>query len=121
MNLRKTLGDRAENSACRFLRQHGLQLITANYRCKRGEIDLVMRDGDSLVFVEVRYRRRADFGHPAETVTRSKRARILHCASCYLQQHRAWNEATRFDVVCIEGSATGPHIEWLRNAFSAEH
>lgn len=120
MNLRKTLGDLAEHSACRFLRRHGLDFITANYRCKRGEIDLVMRDGDSLVFVEVRYRRRADFGHAAETVSRSKRARIVHCASCYLSRHRAWNEAVRFDVVCIEGSTDEAQIEWLKNAFSAD-
>jgi putative endonuclease len=121
MNLRKTLGDRAEHSACRYLRRHGLEFITANYRCRRGEIDLVMRDGDSLVFVEVRYRRRADFGHAAETVSSTKRARIVRCARCYLSQHRAWNEATRFDVVCIEGSPDNAQIEWLKNAFGAEY
>ncbi|MDT8388224.1 MAG: YraN family protein [Thiogranum sp.] len=119
MNLRKTLGDNAERSACRFLCRHGLELITANYRCRRGELDLIMRDGDSLVFVEVRYRRSAEFGHASETISRTKQARIIHCARCYLSRYKAWNEAARFDVVCIEGRSGEEQIEWLKNAFGA--
>ena len=119
MNLRKMLGERAENRACRFLRDHGLQLLASNYRCRRGEIDLVMRDGDSLVFVEVRYRQRSDYGHATETVSRGKQARIIHCARCYLSQHRAWNEAARFDVVSIEGNIAAGHLEWIKDAFAA--
>ena len=120
MNLRKMLGDHAEKSACQFLRRHGLAFVTGNYRCRRGEIDLVMRDRDSLVFVEVRDRRHTDFGRAAETISAAKRARIIHCARCYMSHHRAWNMPARFDVVCIEGDTTDTHIEWLKNAFMAD-
>jgi putative endonuclease len=114
---RKTTGDHAEQLACSFLQQQGLHLITRNYRCRRGEIDLIMRHGDSLVFVEVRYRRRSAFGTPAETVSSGKQAHIIHCANCYLTQKRAWNEPARFDVVCVAGSLQPRRIEWLQNAF----
>jgi putative endonuclease len=114
---RKATGDSAEQLACGFLQRQGLRLLTRNYRCRRGEIDIVMRHGDSLVFVEVRYRRRTAFGSAAETVSTTKQARIIHCANCYLAQHRAWNEPARFDVVCIEGSVQQRRIEWLQNAF----
>ena len=118
---RKETGDRAERLACVFLTRRGLQLVTRNYRCRRGEIDIVMRDGDSLVFVEVRYRRKAAFGGAAESVSSAKQARIIHCAKCYMMQHRAWNEPARFDVVCIEGAAPRPRIAWIPSAFCPEY
>jgi putative endonuclease len=114
---RKAAGDRAEERACCYLRRQGLELLDRNYRCRRGEIDLVMRDGDSLVFVEVRYRRQTAFGRAAETVSTAKQARITRCAHCYITQHRAWNEPARFDVVCIEGDPAWGAIQWLRDAF----
>jgi len=116
---RKQSGDRAETLACHYLERRGLRLLTRNFHCRRGEIDLVMHDGDSLVFVEVRYRRQTRFGLPAETVSRDKQARIIHCASYWLTLHRGWNEAVRFDVVAIAGSPDEPSIEWLTNAFQA--
>jgi putative endonuclease len=117
MNRRKATGDRAEDIARRFLEQQGLVLLARNFRCRRGEIDLVMRDKDSLVFVEVRYRQQIRFGHAAETVSRSKQGRIILCARHYLHQARAWNEPARFDVVSIEGNPDEIHIDWLRDAF----
>ena len=117
---RNTKGERAEQLACSFLQQHGLQLITRNYRCRGGEIDLVMRHRDSLVFVEVRYRQHTAFGTPAETVSTRKQARIIHCAHCYLTQQRAWNQAARFDVVCIAGELQRHRIEWLQDAFGLD-
>ena len=113
----KSTGDRAEALACRYLTQQGLRLLDRNYRCRRGEIDLVMRDGDSLVFVEVRYRRQTAFGRAAETVSVAKQARIVRCAHCYITQHRAWNEPARFDVVCIEGDLGWDAVQWLPDAF----
>ena len=114
---RKRIGHRAESLACGYLKRRGLRLLSRNFRCRRGEIDLIMQDGDSLVFVEVRYRHRTAFGTAAETVSTSKQARIIHCANCYLARYRAWNEPARFDVVCIEGGASQRRIEWLQNAF----
>lgn len=120
MTTKKT-GDAAEVLACRFLLDKGLQLLQRNYRCKRGEIDLIMKDcQDILVFVEVRYRRRTHFGRAFETVDRNKRKRIAYCALCYLSRQRALNQNARFDVVAIEGDAGHERITWLRNAFEVE-
>jgi len=76
-----------------------------------------MQDGDSLVFVEVRYRKQAHFGHAAETVSRIKQTRIIHCARYYMNIHHSWNEPARFDVVSIEGKPDEMKIEWLPDAF----
>ncbi len=116
MTQRET-GIRAERLACSFLQQRGLRLLTRNFHCRGGEIDLVMRHRDALVFVEVRYRRRSNYGSAAETVARSKQVRIIRCAQYYMHRHHAWNVAARFDVVCIDGEANAPEIHWLQDAF----
>ncbi|KOR29333.1 hypothetical protein TI03_02550 [Achromatium sp. WMS1] len=114
-NTKSTLaiGANKENLACSYLQAHGLQLIARNVRYRSGELDLVMRDGDYLVFVEVRYRRNSQFGSPAETVVKKKQQRILKAASCYLQQHPSYL-ACRFDILAITGIGS---IEWLQDAF----
>lgn len=111
-------GAAAERLARVYLGQRGLRPLDANYRCRAGEIDLVMRDGNTLVFVEVRYRRSEAFGSAAETVAVPKQRRIIKTASRYLQQHPRWaNDRCRFDVVAISGDAGQADIEWIRNAF----
>lgn len=117
---RKATGDRAEGLVCRYLEQRGLVLLERNYRCRGGEIDLIMCEGDTLVFIEVRYRRSTAFGRAAETVSASKRSRLVQCAGRYLTQHRAWHRPARFDVVCIEGELRREGIDWLRDAFRAD-
>lgn len=102
--------------ACTYLEHAGLKLVTRNYRCPQGEIDLVMNDHDTLVFVEVRYRRSNAFGTPAETVDRRKQARLQAAASHYLLTQRA-DRACRFDVIAVSGRDA--RIEWLRDAFGA--
>ena len=118
---RKRIGNHAESLACRYLRRHGLRLLKRNFRCQRGEIDLIMQDGDSLVFVEVRYRKLTHFGHPTETVSRIKQTRIIHCARYYMHIHQSWNEPVRFDVISIEGQAEAMKIEWLTDAFQPDN
>lgn len=108
-------GAQAEDHACAHLERAGLRLLARNYRCPQGEIDLVMDDRDTLVFVEVRYRRSSAYGTPAETVDRRKRARLQAAAEHYLLTHNA-NRACRFDVVAVSGHDA--RIEWLREAFS---
>lgn len=108
-------GAQAENLACAHLEGSGLKLITRNYRCPQGEIDLIMHDGEILVFVEVRYRNSNAFGSPAETVDRRKQERLRAAASHYLVKH-AIDRACRFDVVAVSGGEA--RIEWLRDAFS---
>ena len=110
-------GREAEDAACSQLTQHGLRLLARNYRSPWGEIDLVMQDGVTLVFVEVRYRAGTAFGAPAETVDRGKQARLRATAEHYLQHTRgASRKPCRFDIVAIVGESDGG-LHWLRNAF----
>ncbi len=116
----QTRGNDAEAHACKYLQRHGLHLITRNYRCRRGEIDLIMRDADNLVFIEVRYRRQSRFGSGLESVDARKRARITRCAAHYLQAHpMAATLAARFDVIGLMPDSNGLRFEWIRNAFDA--
>lgn len=117
---RSRAGRAAEDAACEFLLAHGLELRQRNYRVRGGEIDLVMGDGATIVFVEVRARTSTGFMHPAESVNARKQRRIIHAAQRYLQDTRALHTArVRFDVVCLEGDPGTGTIEWIRRAFDA--
>lgn len=105
-------GAAAEDRAAAYLTQQGLKLVTRNFRCRGGEIDLIMRDGASLVFVEVRSRARADFGGAAASITATKQARIILAARHYLAQHRV-DAPCRFDAVLIQAG----QLQWLQAAF----
>lgn len=95
-------------------------LVTRNYRCRRGEIDLVMRDTDTLVFVEVRRRTNRTFGGGLESIDARKRARLVAAADHYLTTKRIGVEPPcRFDVVAIDGPYPRIRIEWVRDAFDA--
>ena len=111
-------GREAEERACRHLQQQGLALAERNYRSPFGEIDLVMQERDTLVFVEVRYRARGDFGSAAETVDARKQARLRATAEHYRQNTpRASKKACRFDIVAITGDGEDGDFRWLRNVF----
>ena len=93
-------------------------LVSRNYRCRRGEIDLVMRDADTLVFVEVRRRTNRTFGGGVDSVDLRKRARLVAAAEYYLMANRAGDDPPcRFDVVAIDGPARRVTINWVRDAF----
>ncbi|MEN8206733.1 MAG: YraN family protein [Pseudomonadota bacterium] len=114
----QTRGKDAEDRACHYLQTQGLQLLQRNYRSKRGEIDLILQDKSSLVFVEVRYRSNPRFGTAAESVDRRKQSRLIACAQHYLLTHPdSCEQPCRFDVVSITESTTA--IEWIPNAFTA--
>jgi putative endonuclease len=107
-------GAAAEDLAARFLAERKLKLIDRNYRIRGGEIDLICRDGGTVVFVEVRLRKRADYGGAAASITPAKQARLILAAQHWLARH---GEAPcRFDCVLMDGD----NIEWLRDAFSAD-
>lgn len=113
---RHARGRAAEAQALAYLKARGLKLIEQNYRCRGGEIDLVMRDGDTVVFVEVRFRSHSQYGGAAASVDRRKQRRLVHAATHFLQRHRMTEKAARLDVVAI-----GPgdeQVQWLRNAIS---
>jgi len=115
---RQATGENAEKQACDYLRQQGLELLERNYRCRQGEIDLIMRDGAYTVFVEVRYRRNTGFGSGAETVDSRKQQKLITTASLYLQQHRRLaQQPARFDVVSMSQQTDIAQIEWIRDAF----
>lgn len=114
MNRRET-GQQYETLAAEYLKQQGYEILERNYCCRRGEIDLVAREQEYLVFVEVKYRRNAGRGFAAEAVTRQKQAKICRTADVYLAQHHAAPDTcVRFDVVTVDGA----QIRLLRNAFS---
>lgn len=114
------LGERYEALACEHLQASGLRLLARNFSTRHGELDLVMRDRDTLVFVEVRYRAGNRHGDGADSITARKRQRLVIAAEQYRQAHpRIAALACRFDVVALSGPAQTPQIDWLRNAFDA--
>jgi len=110
-------GQHGEQLAQSHLREQGLSLLECNYRCRWGEIDLIMQDGAVLVFVEVRLRAASRYGSPAETIGNRKRQRLIRTAQHYLQTHR--DACARFDVIAITTGDHAPQIEWIKDAFSA--
>jgi putative endonuclease len=105
---RRALGEYGERLAERYLRDHGLAVVDRNWRCARGEIDLVVRDGDCLVFCEVKTRRSERFGAPVEAVDRRKAARLRRLASAWLQAHDEHPRRIRIDVIGILRPLDGP-------------
>lgn len=112
-------GAAAEAAARRYLEARGLRLVAANYRCRAGEIDLVMQQDDVLVFAEVRLRNHAGFGGAAASVTRAKQQKIIASAGAFLHHHPEFSRCNcRFDVLALQATTQGWHIEWLQAAFT---
>lgn len=107
-------GQAGEDDALDYLRQNGLTLVERNFRCKGGEIDLIMQQQAALVFVEVRKRADNRHGGAAASVTAAKQARLILAAQIYLQRYKN-PPACRFDVIAIDGTA----LTWLKNAIEA--
>lgn len=117
------IGRRGEELACRHLEAQGLRLLERNYRCRTGEIDLVLLDGGTLVLVEVRWRSTAGYGGAAATVGVRKQQRFIRAARHLLLARPAYRRLpARFDVVAIDPAAGGtgePQLTWIRDAFRA--
>jgi putative endonuclease len=111
----------AEDRALEHLEACGLEVLARNYRCRFGELDLVMTHGTTLVFVEVRYRRNDRFGRAADTVTPAKQRRLQYAARHFLARFPAGRlPACRFDVVSVSRPNYAPEILWIRDAFTAD-
>ncbi len=108
-------GQIAEDEACQFLQKQGLKLVEKNYRCRTGEIDLIMQDKEALVFVEVRYRAKNDYGSALDSVDQNKIQKLISAASHYVSIHQP-DLPMRFDVVGFDASLKP---NWISNAFSA--
>ncbi|MFN7097274.1 MAG: YraN family protein [Gammaproteobacteria bacterium] len=119
LTARQQKGAQAEQLAQQFLEQQGLQFITKNFRCKQGEIDLIMQDNDTIVFIEVRHRVRTDFGSAAESVTVSKQTKVIKTATLFMIQQKWYQQkAVRFDVVTLQGALLeAPELNWIKQAF----
>ncbi|KTD07699.1 YraN family protein [Legionella jamestowniensis] len=118
MSTRK-IGLAIEQQAQVYLETRGLKWISSNYQCRLGEIDLIMRDGGYLVFVEVRARSSAAFGGAAASITYGKRQKIIKTASHYLLSNKLTDkQPVRFDVLSFEGKT--PQVNWIKNAFGLD-
>ena len=122
-------GQYAENLALNYLQEQGLKKIQSNFSCKCGEIDLIMSDTTFLIFIEVRYRKKTQFGHPLETITRAKQQKIIKTIQYFLMKHPNYYQfPCRIDAVALYSSTghkkmnaesihtEGLQIEWVKNA-----
>ncbi len=114
---RLSLGKRGEELAVAQLKKLKFKILERNYKCALGEIDIIARERDTLVFVEVKTRASMDFGGPAAAVTSHKQRQLCRVALTYLSQKRLTNVPARFDVVAVELISPVPRIEVIRNAF----
>ena len=118
----KAIGDTFERRAANLLQQQGRQILERNFRARTGEIDIIARDGGTLVFIEVRARRHSAYAGAAASVTRGKQRRLLNTAALYLRARPSLAQAAcRFDVIAFEPrqSRPGTEIHWIRRAFTA--
>ena len=114
--IRQRIGAAAEELAARHLLGHGLRILERNFRVRGGEIDLIAREGKTLVFVEVRLRSRSDFGGAAASITLRTQQRLILAARHYLQAHG--EQPCRFDAVLLD-ALDAQAVEWIKGAFSA--
>lgn len=121
MQTSRDRGQDAEQACCKYLQQQGLKLLAKNYHGRRGELDLVMRDNNTVVFVEVRYRRNNTYGGALESITSSKQEKLRLTAEQYLQRETELQNG-RFDVVAMtekvqNNGSNSYSFEWIKNAF----
>lgn len=116
----KNIGDQAEQIAADYLIEHGLVLIDKNFNSRYGEIDLIMQDKNTIVFVEVRYRKSSTIMSALETIGPKKCARIIKTAESYIQSQKKYQDKNyRIDVITMSGELKQAHIDWIENAIQA--
>ncbi|MGD8109825.1 YraN family protein [Vibrio sp. NTOU-M3] len=118
LNNRRKVGQHYETAAEKYLLSCGLTLIERNFNTKGGELDLIMKQGSTIIFVEVRYRKNQSYGHAAETVTASKAKKLIHAANIWLMKNNlsVYSTDFRFDLVAIHSQ--GQQIDWIKNAIT---
>lgn len=111
-----------EDKACHYLQEKGLKLLSRNFLCKCGEIDLIMQDKDILVFIEVRYRKSSDYGDCVESISRYKQQRIINATDLYCNKHQISEKVVcRFDVLAVSSVQNQLKIDWIRDAFQVDY
>ncbi len=118
LNSRQRLGKKGEETVAKYLKENGYKILSKNYRCKLGEIDIIAKDGLDLVFIEVKTRSGLSYGSPAEAVNKKKQRQISRAAQCYLGEQQLFNSPARFDVISLLGDNSGnSQIDHINNAF----
>ena len=117
LNKQQTFGKKSESIAAIYLKKNGYKILEQNYRTKFGEIDIIAKDKDTLVFVEVKARNSNRFGNPKWAVTSKKQKKISMLALFYIKSTKQKNVKARFDVVAITSTKDKPSIEIIKNAF----
>ena len=115
-----TLGRAGEDAAAKHLKRSGLKIIERNWTSERLELDLVCRQGRTLVFVEVKTRSGGSLGSPADGLTPAKMSRLVRAAAAYLSATDQWERPCRFDLVSVTGAKDALEVEHVENAFSLE-
>lgn len=115
----RATGAITEQFAKQYLINLGLTFVDENIHCRQGEIDLIMKDKDILVFIEVKYRKNSNFGGAISAVSKAKQNKIKYCSTFYLHKMNLneYNTPCRFDVIALEGDINQPQVTWLKNAF----
>lgn len=122
--MRGIVGGRAEQRAEHYLKQQGLSCLHRNFSCRLGEIDRIMQDKDTVIFVEVRARSSLAYGGSPYSITRKKQQRLIRTAHYYLKRYDQKKQAyprCRFDVVLIQLSASDQPITWIKDAFTIDY
>lgn len=117
---RLKLGREGEQAAAEYLVSKGMQIVERNWRTRRGEVDLIVRDGEYICFVEVRTKMLAMHGHPLETITEDKQRQVIQVAMQYLQKHGLEESAVRFDAVGVVKDGEQWRISHIPGAFEAD-
>jgi len=106
-------GEKSEQLACQYLLKQGLHLVDKNFRCKYGELDLIMKDSETLVIVEVRFRKSNKYGGALESISKKKQSRIITTTQYFISSNKI-NSQVRFDVITMSSDTD---INWIKNAF----
>jgi putative endonuclease len=114
---KRSMGSEGEQLAARFLQEKGYEIIERNYRFGRGEMDLIAKEGNDLVFIEVKARRSSEYGAPEESITVAKEAQLKRVADGYLSEHDIEDQNCRFDIVTITYEHGAPVINLIQNVF----
>ena len=120
MEERREFGNKGEDLACKFLEKNGYKIIERNYRNRTGEIDIIARDKDDMVFIEIKTKLSKDFAQPELSVNPSKQKKIVKTALVYLMEKNINKTGCRFDVVGITGEKGNTKIELIKNAFTTD-
>ena len=117
----KQIGDHYETIATNVVKKEKYQILNTNFKTRFGEIDLICNHNNTIIFIEVRYRKNLEYGGPKESITTTKQKKIIKSAEIYLNKYNLHNQDCRFDVLCISSYQPKIKIDWIKNSFCKEY